>query len=143
MSAQLTAEYMRLLGHKKELLNKLLESLRRSASLLREDDMDAFDAEMAACDGFTGKVDELVYSLDRIREQAALGSLSEAAALEESINDIFRQVAHAQKECNDVAEQKLQTYGQQIKAVRRTQKGIEGYASPFKKRDAVFIDAKK
>jgi|GEM_PF-1337554 len=143
MSKELAAEYMRLLGRKKELLSKLLESLRRSACLLREDDVDAFDAEMAICDGIREKIDEVVYSLTRIREQASPVDLSEAGALEERINDILKQVVLARKECNDAAEQKLHAYGQQIKAVRGAQKGIEGYSSPFKKRDAVFIDAKK
>lgn len=143
MSKELAAEYIRLLGQKKELFYKLLESLRRSACLLREDDMDAFDAEMAVCDGIKEKVDELVHSLTRIRKQAPPADLSEAAALEESINDILKQVVLAQKECNDTAEQKLTAYGRQIKAIRHTKKGIEGYSNPFKKRDAVFIDAKK
>lgn len=141
MSAQF--EYMRLLGQKKDLLSKLLESLRRSAYLLGEDDMDAFDAELAACEEITAKVDELVPALDRIREQASCSGLPQAAALEGDIQDIGEQIGLAQKECSDVAERKLYGYGQQIKAIRHTQKGIEGYSNPYKKRDAVFIDAKK
>ena len=143
MSAQLAAEYTKLLGIKKELLNKLLVSLRRSVDLLREDDMDAFDAEMTACQEITGKIDELGCTLDRIREQALPARQEEAAALESGIKDMIRQIKLAQKECNDVAEQKLHTYGQQIKAIRHTKKGIEGYHSQFQKRDAVFIDEKK
>ena len=133
MSTQLAAELVRLLGLKKELLNKVLVSMRRSADFLREDDMDAFDAEMAACQEITVKVDELGLSLDRIREQAVSLRQEEAAGLEGGISDIVKQIELAQKECNDVAEQKLHTYGQQIKAIRHTQKGIEGVCQPIRK----------
>ena len=143
MSTQTAAERVRLLGLKKELLTELLASLGRSARFLGEDDMDAFDAEMAACQEITGKVDELGAALDRIGEQAAAGSLPEAATLEGEIGEIVNAIKLAQKECSDLAEQKLHTYGQQIKAIRHTKRGIEGYSSQFQKRDAVFVDAKK
>jgi len=143
MSTRLAAEYVKLLGLKKELLTALLASLRRSAHLLREDDMDAFDAEMTACQEIAVKVDEIGLALDRIREQTAPAGLSEAAALERDIRDMLEQISLAQKECNDVAQGKRHTYGQQIKAIRHTKRGIEGYSSQFMKRDAVFVDAKK
>ena len=143
MSTPLSSEYVRLLGLKKDLLNQILESLGRSADLLREDDMDAFDAEMAACQEITVKVDELGVTLDRIREHGAPDTREEAVELIDNINGIIRQIDLRQKECNEVAEQKLYTYKQQIKAIRHTKKGIEGYASQFQKRDAFFVDAKK
>lgn len=143
MSARLSAELIRLLGIKKGLLNELLASLGRSVCLLREDDMDAFDTEMDICQQIAAKVDELHRSLDPIKAQATPAMREETAVLESGIADILKRIDEARKECNDVAEQKLHTYGQQIKTIRHTKKGIDGYTNQFVKRDAAFIDAKK
>jgi hypothetical protein len=143
MSAPLTDELVRLLGMKKELLAGMLESLRQSLLYLQQDDMDAFNGEMDACQHIASKVDELGAPAEKLRERAAGARQDEIAKLESDIREIVRQIERTRQECNDAAQQKLKLYGQQIKAVRHTQKGIDGYASQFTPRDAVFVDEKK
>lgn len=143
MSPQVSGERICLLQIKKELLARMLDSVRRSAALLREDDMDAFDSEMDGCKEITEKVDEIAASIKRLAGEPAGAHADEIARLEKDIAYIAGQIESARMECNDVAQQKLHMYGQQIKSVRHTQKGINGYANQFQRRDAVFIDEKK
>ncbi len=143
MSTQLADDLFRLLVIKTELLTKLLDAIRRSAVLLREDDMDTFSHEMESCKDVTGMIDELEVTAVQLRQQIPETQMGRFTKLESEIGCILRQIDAAQKESNDVAQQKLQAFGQQIKAVRYAKKGIDGYASQFVKRDAFFIDEKK
>jgi folylpolyglutamate synthase/dihydropteroate synthase len=56
---------------------------------------------------------------------------------------VLGQIELAQKACDETARRKLQDFGRQIKTVRHTKKGIDGYSNQMKKREAFFIDAKK
>ncbi len=144
MKAQLTADLAQLLEIKKELLAKMLEAIKRSAMALSRDDMDAFSAEMEGCKGITAAVDELGITETSLRAQ--IPDVQQQPAIikmDSGIQYILEQSERARRECNDIAQQKLRVYGQQIKAVRHTKRGIDGYANQFQHRDAVFIDAKK
>lgn len=144
MNAQLITDLLRLLEIKKELLVKMLEAVKRSAQMLRENDMDAFSLEMENCKEITDAVDELGITESSLRAQIPdAQQQSELIKLESGIVYILEQIERTRRECNDIAQQKLQVYGQQIKAVRHTKRGIDGYANQFQRRDAVFIDAKK
>lgn len=144
MNSQLITDLLRLLEIKKELLVRMLDALKRSALMLREDDMDAFSTEMENCKEITAAVDELGITESSLRAQIPdAQQQSELIKLESGIVYILEQIERTRRECNDIAQQKLQVYGQQIKAVRHTKRGIDGYANQFQRRDAVFIDAKK
>ena len=144
MKAQLIADLSRLLEIKKELLAKMLETVKRSAAMLYEDDMDAFSLEMEHCEEITAMVDEMSVTEDSLRAQIPdAQQQSELIKLESGITYILEQIERSRRECNDIAQQRLQAYGQQIKAIRHTKKGIDGYANQFQRRDAFFIDAKK
>jgi hypothetical protein len=144
MSAQMNGDLLRLLEIKKELLAQLLESVKRAAGALKDDDMDAFGQEMERCKGLMATADETGATAETLKQQMpGAQPHPELARLENDIAYIAGQIDQARRECNDVAEQKLKTYGQQIKAIRHTQRGIDGYASQFQRRDAFFIDAKK
>ena len=143
MSGQLSGDLIRLLEIKKELLVKLLDAVKRAAECLRDEDMDAFSLEMENCKDLMTMADETGATADNLRRQAADPQHPELDRLESDIAYISGQVEQAHRECNDIAEHKLNTYGQQIKAIRCTRKGIDGYASQFQSKDSVFIDAKK
>ena len=143
MNAQLADDLFRLLKIKKELLTKLLDSIRRSRGLLDDDDMDTFSHEMENCKGISKMIDELGSTVIKLKEQMPDVHQERFVKLESEITYILGQIDVAQKESNDVAQQKLQLYGQQIKAIMNTKKGINGYSSQLNKRDAFFIDAKK
>lgn len=144
MKAQLIADLARLLEIKKELLAKMLEAVKQSAAALREDDMDAFSLEMESCKETTAMVDELGVTEGSLRAQVPDAQQQpEIIKLESGITYILEQIERSNRECNDIAQQKLQAFGQQIKSIRHTKKGIDGYASQFVHRDAFFIDAKK
>ena len=143
MNTQLADDLFRLLEIKIELLTKLLDTIRRSAVLLGDDDTDTFSHEMENCKDVTSMIDELEGTITRLRQQIPDEQQGRFAKLESEIAYILGQIDAAQKESNDVAQQKLQTFGQQIKAIRYTKKGIDGYASQMKNPDAFFIDAKK
>ena len=143
MSVQLSGDLVRLLEIKKELLAKLLDAVKRAAEYLRDEDMDAFSLEMENGKNLMTMADETGATADKLRRQISDSQHPELDRLERDIAYISGQVEQARRECNDIAEQKLKTYGQQIKAIRHTRKGIDGYASQFQNKDSVFIDAKK
>lgn len=144
MSAQIEGDLARLLELKRELLTNLLCSLRRSAEFLENGDMDSFNSEMDSTSGIPAAVDELSAAEAGLRSglPPALRN-GEIAGLEKNIALILGQIQLAQKACKDAAQAQLLHFGRQIKSVRSTQKGIEGYAGQRYKRGAVFIDEKK
>jgi hypothetical protein len=143
MSTQLADDFFRLLQIKIELLTKLLDAIRRSEALLREDDMETFGHEMESCKDVTKMIDELEVTAVRLRQQIPDTQMGRFAKLESEIACILGQIDVAQKESNDVAQQKLHSFGQQIRTVRYAKKGIDGYASQLRKQDAFFVDEKK
>ncbi len=144
MNAQLNGDLLRLLEIKKEMLQKLLHTVKNAADVLKDDDMDAFDQDMEACKKLMSMIDETGATAERLKKQIPeLQLYPDIARLESDVEYLLSEIEQARKDCNNIAEQKLRTYGQQIKAIRGTQKGINGYASQFQRRDAVFIDAKK
>jgi hypothetical protein len=144
MNEQMNGDLLRLLEIRKELLAKLLEGVKRASGVLKDDNMDAFDQEMESCKKLMAMVDETGNTLDRLKQQIPeTQRYPRVARIESDIAYILGEIEQARRDCNNVAELKLKSYGQQIKAVRGTQRGIDGYASQFQKRGAVFIDAKK
>ena len=125
MSAPLTDELVRLLGMKKELLAGMLESLRQSLLYLQQDDMDAFNGEMDACQHIASKVDELGAPAEKLRERATGARQDEIAKLESDIREIVRQIERTRQNAT-TQPSRAQFYGQQIKAVRHTQKVSTG-----------------
>jgi chromosome segregation ATPase len=144
MNVQLNGDLMRLLEIKKELLAKLLNAVNRAAECLRQEDMDAFSLEMEKCKNITALVDETGAAGNQLRQQISDPQQHpELTRLESDIAYICAEIERARRECNDIAEQQLKTYGQQIRAIRHTQKGIGGYVSQLNTREAFFVDAKK
>jgi len=144
MNTQLISDLARLLEIKKELLLKILEEVRNAAVVLKDENMDAFDQKMEGCKKLMATIDETSATADRLKRQIPDAQVYPGVArLESDIAYILGEIEQARSECNNIAEQTLKTYGRQIKAIRGTQRGIDGYASQFKKRDAIFIDAKK
>jgi len=118
--------------------------MKRAAALLQDDNMDAFDQEMGSCNQLMKTIDETDATADKLKQQILdTRCYPEIARLENGIAQIVGALEQVRKDCNNIAELKLKTYGQQIKDIRSTRRGIDGYASQFQKRDAVFIDAKK
>ena len=144
MKEQLIADLERLLEIKKELLANMLEAVKRSTAALREDEMDTFSREMESCKQITTAVDELGITEGSLRAQIPDAQQQpQITKIESGIVYILEQIVRSRRECNDIAQQKLQVFGQQIKAIQHTKKGIDGYANQFQSRDAFFIDAKK
>ncbi len=144
MNAQLNGDLVRLLEIQKELLAKLLAAVKRSAGALRAEDMDAFSQEMENCKALMKMADETSGTAEKLRQQMPdEAALPELTRLERDIAYIAGQVEQARRDCNEVAEHKLKTYGQQIKAIRNNRKGVGGYAVQMQSRDALFIDEKK
>jgi hypothetical protein len=126
------------------LLARLLDSVKRTYTLLERDDMDAFDREMDRCGETMARVDELEVSVENLKGRIPdVQQQPDIVRLEREIRYIAQQIEQARRECNDLAQQKLGGYSQQIKGIRHTKKGIDGYASQLQRRDAFFIDAKK
>jgi hypothetical protein len=144
MNAQLNSDLVRLLEIKKELLAKLLDAVNRAAECLQHEDMDTFSLEMENCKNITILADDTGASVNHLRQQVS-DTLQhpELIRLESDIAYISTEIEQARRECNDIAELKLKTYGQQIRAIRHTRKGIGGYTSQLNTREAFFIDAKK
>ncbi len=144
MSPQIEGDLARLLELKKELLANLLCSLRRSEEFLKSGDVDSFNSEMDSAGGIPAAVDELSAAEAGLRSglPPALRN-GEIAGLEKNIALILGQIQLAQKACKDAAQTQLLHFGRQIKSVRSTQRGIEGYAGQRYKRGAAFIDEKK
>ena len=144
MNAQLNGDLVQLLEIKKELLLKLLEGVKHAAVVLKDENMDAFDQEMEGCKKLMATIDETGATADSLKRQMPDSQVHPGVArLESDTAYILGEIEQARSECNNIAEQTLKTYGRQIKAVRGTQRGIDGYANQLVKRDAVFIDAKK
>lgn len=144
MNAQLCGDIVKLLEIKKELLVRILDAVKQAAESLREDDMDTFSSEMESCKELMETAEEMSATVDKLKQQMPEESQNtELASLESGILYILGQIEQARRECNDIAEQNLKIYGQQIKAIRHTRKGLAGYASQMKRRHAFFIDEKK
>ena len=144
MSAQIASDLARLLELKRELLTNLLGSLRRCAEYLGNDDFDAFNSEMDRSSDIPAAVDKLTAAEKGLRDNLPPHMLrGEITAAEKNISILLGQLELVQKECTDAAEDKLRHYSQQIKSVRSTQKGVEGYALQLYRQGAIFIDEKK
>ncbi|MGI6151290.1 MAG: hypothetical protein ACOYIR_05000 [Christensenellales bacterium] len=144
MTPKIEADLVRLLELKRDLLTEMLLSLRRSAELLNSGDTDAFHSEMDKIGEIPAAVDELTAAEAGLRSGLVLSGRNERIAeLEKNIAYVLGQIEQAHKECKEAAQAQLLHFGRQIKSVRSTQKGIEGYAGQRLNREAVFVDAKK
>lgn len=144
MRNQLAKDLKRLLEIKKELLAKLLDAVERAEGLLANEDIGAFNSEMDRCADMMSMVDEMEQSAAGLKQRLPdFKQLPDIIRLESDIAFIAEQIERFRRECNDLAQQMLDGYSQQIRVIRHTKKGIDGYANQFQGRDAFFIDAKK
>lgn len=142
MTAQIEADFVRLLELKRELLTDLLTTLRRSAEHLKNGDTDSFNGEMDKIGEISAAVDDLVTAEVGLKSGMPPRN-GKVAELEQSIKYILGQIELAYNDCKDAAQEQLRQFGQQIKSVRGTQKGIEGYAGQRYRSQAAFVDEKK
>lgn len=138
MKEQIINDLTNMLGIKKELLQRMLNSVRRSIDLLSGDSIDDFNTEMDKCQ-------EYMHNVDRVNETISGMQIpdSEKTApvleLERDIVLILSQLADANMECNSAAKEKLNNFGYQIKALRQKRQGISIYACQVG-RNAAFVD---
>jgi hypothetical protein len=143
MKTQFADDLKRLLEIKKELLAKLLDTVKRAEGLLAKDDIEGFNGEMDQCADFMSMADDLEKSAAGLRQQIPdIQQQPEIIRLQGDIAYIAEQVGQLRRECSDLAQQKLDGFSQQIRVIRHSKK-IDGYANQFQSRDAFFIDAKK
>ena len=143
MISQLESDFKKLLEIKKELLIKMLNTVRQAAELLGNNDMDAFSEKMEGCKEISESVDDLDKTIKRLKGKMPESKSESVKKIKEEIEYIIGQIDDANVDCNNIAQQKLSTYVQQIQKIKQTKRGINGYTGQVKKRDALFIDEKK
>ncbi len=125
---------------KKELLVKILDSTRKAAGLLTNDKLEEFDREMQSCGEFMKRVDEINEAAENLMKKA--WKEPEQLQLENEMEYILNRITEANRECSDIAQEKLKGFGQQIKALRQTKQSIGSYTKK-PAQEAIFFDAKK
>lgn len=143
MTAKTEADLVSLLELKRQMITDLLNALRQSKEHLNNGDAQAFDAEM-------NKIEDLPEALEKLSQAEAelrrflpdAARSGRVAELDKDIDYIRGEAGRAYQDCKNAAHEKMQEYGQQIKSLRNTQKGIKGYAGQ-RQTQAVFVDQRK
>lgn len=133
-------DIIRILQTKKDMLSKLLASAARAHEFLLKDNMDRFDDMMRECQDTMIAVDELDKTVAALNISLTANEPS-VIVLNVEIDQIVKQIADIVNEDKGISEERLNSFGKQIKALRQTKQGRDGYKN--KVYDAVFIDAKK
>lgn len=139
MKEQILNSLTEALKTKKELLEKMVTAMRRSIDLLEGDNVDDFNSEMDYCGKMIEKIDEL----DEIIKKYNVSEKEKPAAvllLEKDIVSVIKLLAEVHMECNNAAEEKLLSFGHQLRALRQKKQGLM-YQNEVS-RKAAFVDIK-
>ncbi len=123
-----------ILKAKKTLLEELLGTINKAMRLLEEDNVDEFDRELQSCELIMRKVDELGKISSEEMSPADI-------EISRDIEQIFGRIVQANNDLRELSEEKLKSYGSQIKAIRQKKQGLDAYNRNAQ--SAVFIDEKQ
>jgi hypothetical protein len=123
-----------ILKAKKTLLEELLGTINKAMRLLEEDNVDDFDRELQSCEQIMRKVDELGKTSSEEMSPADI-------EISRDIERIFGRIVQANNDLRELSEEKLKSYGGQIKAIRQKKQGLDAYNRNAQ--SAVFIDEKQ
>jgi hypothetical protein len=123
-----------ILKAKKTLLEELLGTINKAMRLLEEDNVDEFDRELQSCELIMRKVDELGKTSSEEMSPADI-------EISRDIEQIFGRIVQANNDLRELSEEKLKSYGSQIKAIRQKKQGLDAYNRNAQ--SAVFIDEKQ
>jgi hypothetical protein len=140
MKEQIANDLTGVLGAKKELLQRMLNSIRRSIDLLAGDSIDDFNNEMDKCQEYMHEIDKINVTITSM-QPPDIEKPYAVLQLENQIVYVLRQIADANMECNSAAKEKLKSFGYSIKALRQKRQGIDIYTYQFG-RNAAFVDVK-
>jgi hypothetical protein len=123
-----------ILKAKKTLLEELLGTINKAMRLLEEDNVDEFDRELQSCEQIMRKVDEL-------GKTSSEEMSSTDIEISRDIGQMFGRIVQANNDLRELSEEKLKSYGGQIKAIRQKKQGLDAYNRNAQ--SAVFIDEKQ
>ncbi|MGE5495257.1 MAG: hypothetical protein ACM3S4_08180 [Burkholderiales bacterium] len=123
-----------ILKAKKTLLEELLDTINKAMRLLKEDNVDEFDRELQSCEQIMRKVDELGKTPSEEMSPADV-------EIGKEIEQLFGRIVQANNALRELSEEKLKSYGSQIKAIRQKRQGLDAYNRSSN--SAVFIDEKQ
>jgi hypothetical protein len=139
MKAQEKAELMRILGQKKDMLASMLGLTQRIKAELQQDRIDAFAEAIKARQELIARID----TLTRAEHGISAGDDIEVMTEKKGIRDIVARTLMLDEENTALAQEKLQTYRDQIRHLNQTRKSVGGYTRPMNQDNAYFVDANK
>jgi hypothetical protein len=139
MRVQEKADLMNILDQKKALLVRMLELTQKINKELQQDRIEAFGESIKARQTLISQVDELT----RAEHGISAGDDIEVMGTKKAIRDIVAETLKLDEENTNLAQQKLQTYRDQIRQLNQTKKGVGGYTRPMSQGSAFYVDANK
>jgi hypothetical protein len=137
MNMQDKTELMRILGQKKDLLTQMLGLTQQIKDELLQDRIEEFEATVKARQSLILQIDALTGA------ERAFSAEGDAAVLaaKKDIRGIVAQMLELDEKNTALAQQKLESYRNQIRHLNQTRKGVGTYTRPMNQDNAYFIDA--
>ena len=135
---------------KVEHLQRMLQNTNKQADLIEKDEIgalvDTLDERQRIMDG----VDVLDGRLDKFYQELLTDYPQKEEDIHQVVQPYIEQIETLIKDIKTLddtnrlkTQNKLAEYGQEIKQVRDTNKGVDTYTNPYQSADGLFFDTKK
>lgn len=132
---------VKLLRLKKNLLCDMLASTQRMSDMIGNEQFEELGKEVEKRQAIIGQIDQADKDLERFSDSDTSSDASQILVAD--IQILLRDICVLDQSNNEAAAVKQKEFTSQIKNIKQSKKGINGYAAPFTMQGSVFIDAKK
>lgn len=132
---------VKLLRLKKDLFCDMLASTQRMSNMIGSDQFEELGKEVEKRQAIIDQINQADKFLERFSDSVTSSDASQT--LVSDIQMLLRDIYVLDQSNNEAAAVKQKEFTSQIKNIKQSKKGINGYAAPFTMQGSVFIDAKK
>jgi len=140
------SEYEQNMQKKKELLSRAAQIAQSQAEMIREDQIETLRESMQERERITREIDRIDARCAQIRRRISDGAPDTCTRLGESEKGMMELLIRIQTADQANGEQlrgKLREYQSQLRQLRQTRKGMEGYTRTYASEDGIFFDTRK